>query len=234
MAEQIKSDLLMKFDLSRNDPIPGEVGTQLNLRRCAMTSGFTEGFMFEVQSFTLKTGLGGEEIDEAQAKQRQEAQKQTKNINKSLQAMANKLGVKVDNLSDQSQVEFSKFLKGDDNAKYPVDMKPMEFTRSIDKSSVLLLQHCINRRVFDTVSLIKRKAAGGPVSGEVFLRFDFKQVLIKSIDWDDGEPIKETCEFVCRSVIINYLPQLPDGTLGAPINTWWSAMKDFVPENLGS
>ena len=34
------------------------------------------------------------------------------------------------------------------------------------------------------------------------------------LDWDDGEPIKETVEFVCRAVTIHYLPQLPDGSLG--------------------
>ena len=222
MAEQNVSDLIMKFE-DDSGPIDGEVVSNLELGASAMTAGFRKRKMFEVQSFTLKTGLGPKEIDEAEAKIQKAAADQTKQINKRLQKMADKLGVKLDNLASPGEPGFAKFLDGDDNAHYPVDMKPMEFTRAIDKSSAVLLQHCIERKLFRSATLIKRKATGGPASGEVFLRFDFTKVLIKSVDWDDGEPIKETVEFVCRAVTINYLPQLPDGTLGYPKQTFWSA-----------
>lgn len=35
------------------------------------------------------------------------------------------------------------------------------------------------------------------------------------MEWDNEDPVKETVEFVCHAVTIHYLPQLPDGTLGA-------------------
>lgn len=232
MADQTVSDLIMKF-VADDGPIAGEVSTELVLRDCAMTRGFKLHKMFEVQSFTLKTGLGPDTADEANEKSAKQNAKQTKTTNKNMAAIAAKLGVKVDTLMEAKSGAYKKFLEGDDNAQYPVDMKPMELTRAIDKSSIILLDHCINRKVFKSASLIKRKAAGGAASGEVFLRFDFTMVLIKSIDWDDGEPIKETCEFVCRAVTINYLPQLPDGTLGDPIQKAWSAKQGFTPSILG-
>jgi len=35
------------------------------------------------------------------------------------------------------------------------------------------------------------------------------------VEWDNEDPVKDTVEFVCHAVTIHYLPQLPDGTLGA-------------------
>lgn len=222
MAEDIVSDLIMRFVDSKGQPVAGEAGTELNLRPCAMTSGFNANEMFQVESFTFKTGLGGEDDDELAAKMKSMHEDHSKQVNKNLHQLAKAAGIEIPGLK-ASSVGFKKFRAGDDSTLYPVDMKPVEFTRAIDKSSPTLLQNCIKRKVFKGASLIKRKAAGGPAAGEVFLRFDFQDVLIKSIEWDNEEPIKETCEFVCRAVTIHYLPQLPDGTLGAAKQAFWSA-----------
>ena len=232
MAEQVVSDLIMKF-VADEGPIAGEISTELKLRDCEMTRGFRLKKMFEVQSFTVKTGLGTDTADEAAEKAAKQNANQVKKANKNNKLIADALKIKLSDLAGSRKPGYAKFLAGDDKASYPVDMKPMELTRTIDKSSIILLHHCIKRKVFKSASLIKRKAAGGPASGEVFLRFDFSQVLIKSVDWDDAEPIKETVEFVCRAVTINYLPQLPDGTLGNPIQTYWSAAENFSPAILG-
>jgi type VI protein secretion system component Hcp len=232
VAEQIVSDLIMKFVDSKGAAIAGEARTEINLRPCAMTSGFKTDEMFEVESFTFKTGLGGEDEDEATQKMKDMHEHQTKQLDRHFQALAAASGINLPGLKGAGANGFKKFRNGEDGTLYPVDMKPVEFTRAIDKSSPALLQNCINRKVFKSASLIKRKAAGGPSAGEVFLRFDFTDVLMKSIEWDNEEPIKETCEFVCRAVTIHYLPQLPDGTLGAAKQAFWSASPSLNPVNL--
>ncbi len=233
MAEQNVSDLVMKFVGDDGNPIIGETLTDLNLRKCPMSSGFKQGTMFEVQSFTFKTGLGGDDENEQAKKQAAQNDKFQQGVQEKLKKMSEKAGEPYTDIKTPKAITFKDFRENKNSTtKYPVDMKPMEFSRSIDISSPILLDYCIKRRIFKSCSLIKRKAAGGPASGEIFLRFDFKTVLIKSIDWDNDEPIKETCEFVCRAVTINYLPQLPDGTLGAPIQAFWSAVKGLTAEKL--
>jgi hypothetical protein len=83
-------------------------------------------------------------------------------------------------------------------------------------------KYCIDRISYDSATLIKRKAAGGALSGEVFLRLDFTKVLMIGIDWDQDEPIKEKCKFISRAVTLHYRPQLPDGSLGAPKQAFWT------------
>ena len=232
MAEQIVSDLIMKFVGDDGQEIEGEVNTKLNLRRSAMLMGFAEGKMFEVESFTFKAGIGGEDLDELAEQTKAHEERKTKKVNKALKQVADQTGAKIDNIPNYGGSGFKKFRSNEGETSYPVDIKPIEFTRSIDKSSAILMQYCIKRRVFKSATLIKRKAAGGAAAGEVFLRFDFNTVLIKTIEWDNDDPIKETCEFVCRAVTIHYLPQLPDGSLGAPKQAFWSASPTLKPEIL--
>ena len=42
------------------------------------------------------------------------------------------------------------------------------------------------------------------------------------MDWSNDDEVEETCRLICRSVTINYRPQLPDGTLGALVPAFWS------------
>lgn len=231
MAEQNVSDLIMKFVGDDGKPIDGETLTEIDLRKCELSTGFIKGKMFELQSFTFKTGLGGEDQDEVAKKQQDHSEKLQKGVEDTLKKHAEKLGIPYEDLKMPKSPGFKDFRENKNStAKYPVDMKPMEFSRSVDLTSPILLDYCIKRRIFKSASLIKRKAAGSASSGEIFLRFDFKTVLISKIDWDNDEPIKETCEFVCRAVTINYLPQLPDGTLGASIHAYWTSVKD-LPED---
>lgn len=233
MAEQVVSDLIMKFVDQDNNAIKGETITELNLRETQLSTGFVVGQMFEIQSFTFKTGLIGDGQDEAAQKMANNTDALRKGVEANLRAQAKATGAQYTDIKMPKEVSFKAFRENPSkNTKYPVDMKPFEFTRAIDISSPTLLDFCIKRKIFKSASLIKRKAAGGPASGEVFLRFDFQTVLIKSVDWDNDEPIKETCEFVCRAVTINYLPQLPDGTLGASKHAFWTAVKDLKEKPL--
>jgi type VI protein secretion system component Hcp len=193
MATDDATDLFMKFVLN-GAAIPGESTTNLSPSGSIpnkLTTGFTTGRMFEIDSFTLKAGL------------------------------SDSLAQPDETAARALPAGFQAWRAGK-SAKYPVDMQPVSFTRSIDKSSATLIQNCIDCVAFDSASLIKRKAAGGQAAGEVFLRMDFLGVLVIGVDWSNDDGVQETCQFICRSAMISYRPQLSDGTLAAPISRFWS------------
>jgi type VI protein secretion system component Hcp len=122
--------------------------------------------------------------------------------------------------------------RGGKAIEYPVDMHPVTFTRTIDKSSAYFLQNCIDCEGYDRVILIKRKPVGKLAAGEPFLRFDFSNVLMVSVDWSNDDEVEETCQFIFRAVTISYRPQLPDGSLGAVVPAFWSMAPDERPVTL--
>lgn len=242
MAEQIVSDLIMKFEKVKNQPIPAETTTEIKLKPSDMSKGFSTGNMFELQSFTLKTGLNPE--DEGA-----KTDKANKAMHSAMNVMALDLAndprkkadiaraiSRVRGMQENAASGFEKWRAGQDVPPlkpYNVDMEPFEFTRSIDKASATLWQYCIDRVNYDNATLIKRKPTGGKLSGEVFLRIDFTKVLMIGIDWNHEEPVKEKCKFISRAVTIHYLPQLPDGSLGAPQRAFWTMNpKKYQPVDL--
>ena len=238
MAEQIVSDLLMMFIDDSGNPIEGESSTQIDLKPSAMSRGFQQGAMFEVESFQFKAGLDPDDDDTVKQRKEDEARrKDLKALHGAFRAMYGNVGAKgappLPELPARTTPagSYAKWRQGGDTT-YPVDISPVEFSRSLDKASSTLLDNCIHRKVYRSASLIKRKAAGGPLSGEVFLRFDFTKVLMTRVEWENEEPIKEKCQFVSRAVTIHYLPQLPDGTLGAPLQAFWSMSPKLKPVNL--
>ena len=48
--------------------------------------------------------------------------------------------------------------------------------------------------------------------------------LLTSVDWSDDDEVEENCTFICRSVVVSYKPQLPDGTLGGTISGFFSSL----------
>jgi type VI protein secretion system component Hcp len=238
MATGESSDLLMKFVFEGRE-IPGEAMTQLDISghvRNRLLSGFRQRYMFEVESFTFGAGLEGDESGEegthnAQNNKPNTAARGFKHPGKPPLTQGGKPGAAS---RSHSIHDFARFRSAgrSSKVKYPVDMHPVSFTRVVDRASPRLLQHCINRDLLDSASLIKRRGAGGPAAGEVFLRFDFKQVLIIQVDWTDDDEIKEACQFVCRSVTMHYRPQLPDGTLGKVVPGFWSVLPWDKPMTL--
>jgi type VI protein secretion system component Hcp len=107
------------------------------------------------------------------------------------------------------------------SAGYPISVQPITFTRGIDRTSTVFLHHCIKSESFDSASLVKRKASGGNISGEPYLRLDFSSVLITNVSWSNDEPVQETVQFISRAITVRYRPQLPDGTLGAIIQKFY-------------
>lgn len=115
---------------------------------------------------------------------------------------------------------------------YPVEFHPVTFSRRIDSGSMILMQNFLDVLYYDRVILIKRKAVGGASAGETFLRYDFSNVLVVSMDWGDDDEVEETCRFICRAVTISYRPQLPDGSLGAIVPAFFSLADDEKQVNL--
>jgi type VI protein secretion system component Hcp len=216
MAQGDASDLVMKF-VAAGNAIPGECQTQLIASDGwgkQLIAGFEPKFMFEVDRFTFATGIADDTAGDATTPDKTAAQPGDKNAKA---AKASPWTAKPGG--------FHAWRAGK-AYKYPVEMQPVSFTRSIDRSSTTLIQSCINCEPFDSAALIKRKAAGGVAAGEVFLRLDFLGVLVVGVDWSDDAQVQETCHFICRAVTISYRPQLPDGSLGFPKVKFWSMVAD--------
>jgi hypothetical protein len=86
---------------------------------------------------------------------------------------------------------------------YPVDMNEVTIDRTYDKASPILYQMCCDSETFPSVSLIKRKDIGDTFL-RGFLRLDFEDVMVTSVEWKNGEVMKETFTFVFRRVTVKY------------------------------
>jgi type VI secretion system secreted protein Hcp len=113
-----------------------------------------------------------------------------------------------------------------------VTFKEFNIERKIDKSSPILFKNACSGKSFKVVSLGFRKAAGDDSSGTFYLRFDFKLVAAKTIDWaHDEESPKETMTFMYGGLLMRYLPQKPDGTMGGVIPGGWNRVKNIVMDD---
>ncbi len=103
-----------------------------------------------------------------------------------------------------------------------------EFTvgKQTDNGSANLFLACCNGGHYGDVELILRKAGGdASASGIPYLKFSFKLVAVKDITWsgsDGDEACKETVIFEYGAIKVEYFPQKPDGSVGAPKTQMWS------------
>jgi type VI protein secretion system component Hcp len=204
MPKEDSSDIMMRFLDQLGQPIVAEGRAKLisTEKDNPLLVGFKNPYVFEIDRFTFSAGR--KDNTPAQA-------------GKPGKAGAGRQG-------NQSALPVAAGHHDPQAGKsgFPGDLQPTSFTRSIDASSPVLIQKCIDRALFKRISLIKRRSTGGPVAGEVFLRLDFLDALITDVQWSNEDEVQETCEFICRRVCINYRPQLPDGSLGAPVQGYWS------------
>jgi len=125
---------------------------------------------------------------------------------------------------------FSKWVQGQGATNYTIEMEPFGFTRQIDSASIPLFYSCFGTKSFDSAAVVLRKAGGlqnvsSGLSAVPYMRIDFKQILIVSIDWDGGEIVKEKCKFVCRQVAVKYRQQLHSGEAGDPLGGDWLSLQ---------
>jgi len=119
-----------------------------------------------------------------------------------------------------------------------ITFNPFSITRKIDRSSPILFDMACSGTAFKQVSLALRKAAGGELSGVIFLRFDFKLAAVKTISWShDDESPKETTTFEYGGMLIRYCQQNPNGSLATAIPGGWNRVKnvrDHTTNPIGS
>jgi type VI secretion system secreted protein Hcp len=110
-----------------------------------------------------------------------------------------------------------------------ITFNPFSISRKIDKSSPIFFEMACSGTAFQNVFLCLRKGAGVDTgqSGQIFLRFDFKLVAVKTISWshDDTSP-KEEVTFEYGGLQIRYCAQNPDGSMGKVIGTGWNLVEN--------
>ena len=85
---------------------------------------------------------------------------------------------------------------------------------------------------FESVILMLRKSLGAGAgsnntSGGVFLRFDFKMVAVKTIQWNHDEiSPKEALTFEYGGLQMRYSQQDPSGKLGPVRATGWNRIRN--------
>lgn len=110
-----------------------------------------------------------------------------------------------------------------------VTFNPFSFSRKVDKASPDFFRMCCSGTHFSDVVLALRKQTGGEASGEVFLRFDFKVVGVKTVEWsgaDGDEAVKESVTLEYGAIQIRYSPQDKDGKLLTPVPASWDRIRN--------
>ena len=87
-------------------------------------------------------------------------------------------------------------------------------------SPVMFQKLCIGDH-FDTANVVLNKASGEKSSALAFLKYDFEQVFVESIQWSgstggDDTPT-ESVSFAFGKVTITYTQQTAGGTAGKPV-----------------
>lgn len=121
---------------------------------------------------------------------------------------------------------------------FPVEFDTFSFTRVLDAASMQFFTSCCNSVSFYSASLVKRVSVGTAGSDakkpKGFLRFDFRDVLLTGVSWDDGDLVNESCTFVCRAMRVRYKQQSSDGSLPelASSNAVWPHLDPLNPSSL--
>ena len=87
------------------------------------------------------------------------------------------------------------------------------------------MQHCLDVQKFSKAVVVKRtrSSRSGALTG--FLRFEFEKVYVKSIEWADGDAVKESCKFKFASVKVTYIKRKPDGTVASSWPCEWHGVR---------
>ncbi len=224
------TDIFIKFVLKAG-AISGESSTDVG--GADLFNGFSPGKMFEIDSFSFAVGIDDDGDDqhkpeEAAAHNRGSSAGTGSGAGGALGRVASTAAALAGHHGSKPPPNqlggYKAFRKNGSGVKYPVSVQPITITRPIDKSSTELLKYCIATTSFESVSVVKRKAAGTPLAGQPYLRLDFVGVLIRDVSWSNDEPIKETTKLISRAITVRYKPQLLDGTLGAAKVGFWSML----------
>ena len=112
-----------------------------------------------------------------------------------------------------------------------VTFNPFSITRKVDKVSPLLFQMACSGTPFETVVLALASSAGaetaGGAAGQIFVRFDFKLVAVKTISWGyDADSPNERVTFEYGGLQVRYSERNPTGTFAQPSVGGWNRVKN--------
>lgn len=192
----------------------------------SMKEKFEKGCFFEIEDFSLGGGLESEDYHEEN--NNKAGSSSSSNQSNRLKGQETKQTGGSSGKSNKSSHggKFIRYILGDDKAKYPADLQEISISRQLDTASPIFMQACLTQKAFETAIIVKRKVVGGALDKPSirhlgFLRLEFTKPLITSIDWDDGDIVKEKLKFICQGISMSYRPQKNDGTLGNPVSMTW-------------
>jgi hypothetical protein len=225
------TDVLMTFIDSSGEGVAAECASVWNIQD-GLKAGFSPGCYFEIEDFTFGGGL--ESGDSGSEK--------NGGRGSSSSGKGNSLSQRGENAKDGDSDKSKRSSRGNKFANYimsgslmyPLDVQEISFSRQLDMASPVLFWSCLKLIPFTQAIIVKRKVIGGVASRGVsvnlmgFFRLEFDKPLITSVEWEDGEIVKEKLKFVCRGGKVIYKPQKPDGTLGDPISITWKPQRDLT------
>jgi len=223
MADGSDTEILMKMVDSKGDALMAESTSKIDSKNDKLLADFTSGAFFSLNSFDF-----GLELDDGIV----EGDSPPVGLSKTTGDGNSGHPQKV---RKSSSAMFDKW-KTADPAKlkhivpFPVKMDAVRIDRYFERTSPVLFQACARSSTFQSASIVKRKVVGG--SGLMgFLRFDFTDVLVTKVGWDDAEVINESLSFVFRRVKVRYRQQAHDGSLMPEASVDWRFKADLrTPE----
>jgi hypothetical protein len=211
------TDVLMTFILSSGG-VPAEC-TALWDDGDTMHKDFTSGCYFEIEDFNLGAGLESDDVnsDKTTGGSAKGNNLRTRGPQKG--------GAQGDGKMSARGNKFAKYIL-EGSLNYPIDVQEISISRQMDMASPVLLDSCLHLTPFTKAVIVKRKVVGGVSEDNLvhhrgFLRLDFDKPLITSVEWEDGEVVKEKLKFICRGFKVTYRPQNNDGTLGSEVPMNW-------------
>jgi hypothetical protein len=236
------TDVLMTFIDSSGSGVAAECASVWNVSD-SMKADFSAGTFFEVEDFSFGGGLEVEDIDKDKTRTGFTRSEGGNGLSERGDQGGKGRGGDRDKSGSRGKgSKFSKYVMGIKGWEkgYSIDVQEISVSRQMDAGSPILFSSCVNLVSFTKAILVKRKIVGGIASRGVtvplmgFLRIEFKEPLITSVEWDDGEVIKEKIKFVCRGGMIIYKPQKPDGTLGEQVSVTWEPRLNLEGSSGGS
>jgi hypothetical protein len=213
-ANKDSSDVLMTFIDSSGQGVPAESNTVWNEKDTTMMADFTQGNVFELDDFAFGVGLGSSEESRGETTHSNTQRGFGTNALHDLHGKGGSAS-QADSKDPNKKSGANRFAGYIQSGKlnFPIDMQEVSITKQLETASQTFLRNCLKLIPFQKAVLVKRKFTGNQDFHEAFLRLEFEEPLITSIDWDDGEVVKEKIKFVCRGVKAAYKPQSADGTL---------------------
>ena len=110
---------------------------------------------------------------------------------------------------------------------YPLEVGSCFFERILDSASPIFFQSCCKSESYDGAVLVKRLSQSEIKPSIGYLRIEFTKVVITGISWEDGDLVKEKCDFTCQGIKVLYRKQLWKGDIaGGPISMVWPNPND--------